>query len=146
MTNKIVSLLICNILITLSAIAGNNCNHKKLRIPLLSVCVYLDIPKHVHVQSEQYEEGTICFISFPHGERLILSEGSLMSLPQDSYEGNVRSDNNKKIKEGKYDNVFWRVDIYKHTFGRLRIYYDNVSSKEKSKFDKILDEIKIRKI
>ena len=143
---RITIFMIFVILITLSAIAGNNCNHKKLRIPLLSVCIYLDVPQQVHVQSEQYEEGTISFISFPHGEILILSEGSLMSLPQDSYEGNVKSDNNKKIREGKSGNVFWRVDIYKHTSGRLRIYYDNVSSKEKSKFDKILDDIKIRKI
>jgi hypothetical protein len=48
--------------------------------------------------------------------------------------------NQRKISVGFENNKFWRKDVYG---GGVRIYYDNVSSKNKSIYDKVLDEIKI---
>lgn len=102
----------------------------------------MKVPIPYHFQKDNYEEGVIYFYSFVDSAYIIVFQGSMMEFPIDKYsEQKIKMKNQKKISVGVENNKFWRKDIFEEG---IRIYYDNVSEKNKKIYDKILDGIKIR--
>lgn len=107
---------------------------------LLSKDVEMQLPVPFYFQKDNYEEGVIFFYSFVDSAFIIVFQGAMLELPIDRYKPQkTEIKNQRKISTGFENNKFWRKDIYKG----VRIYYDNVSSKNKNLYDKVLDEIKI---
>lgn len=101
----------------------------------------LKMPHPFHMQKDNYEEGIIYFYSFVDSAYIIVFEGALMEFPIDKYQIQYKQTTDQRvISIGIENNKFWRKDV----LSGIRIYYDNVSSKNKKKYDKVLDEIKIR--
>lgn len=107
---------------------------------LLSKKFELKLPVPFHSQKDNYEEGVIYLYSFVDSAYIIVFQGSMVEFPIDKYQTQkTEIKNQRKISVGVENNKFWRKDVLEG----IRIYYDNVSSKNKEIYDKILDEIKI---
>ena len=116
--------------------------YKTERKGLISVEYEIKLPQPFHVQHECTGEAIIYSYSFPDTVYLIIIEGGLTKFGIDYYEvENMKSTNTKIISTGVHNGRFWRRDQYK---GTLTIYYDWVQKKNKKKYDKILDNIKIK--
>ena len=99
------------------------------------------MPHPKNKKKDNYEEGIIYFYSFVDSAYIIVFEGALMEFPIDKYQIQYKQTTDQRvISIGIENNKFWRKDV----LSGIRIYYDNVSSKNKKKYDKVLDEIKIR--
>ena len=109
-------------------------------LTLLSKRVKVQLPVHFHFQKDKFEEGIIYSYSFPDSAYIIIFQGAMMEFPIDKYLANKTETNKqKKIYTGIKNNKCCRKDV----LGNIRIYYDNVSTKSKAVYDKILDEIQI---
>jgi len=107
---------------------------------LLSKNFELKLPVPFHSQKDNYEEGVVFFYSFADNAYIVVIQGSMVEFPIDKYQTQKTEIKNKrKISVGVENNKFWRKDV----LDGIRIYYDNVSAKNKEIYDKILDEIKI---
>lgn len=101
------------------------------------------LPKTFHAQKEKYEEGVIYIYSFADSAYIIIFQGTLMEFPMDKYVPlKDKKTTKRRIIVGKENNKHWRKDV----IGNIRIYYDNVTIMNKSKYDNILNNIKIRPI
>lgn len=113
------------------------------RQKLLSKEIEMQLPTPFHTQKENYEEGVIYFYSFIDSAYIIVFQGSMMEFSIDKYQAQkIEVKNQKKISVGIENNKFWRKDV----FEGIRIYYDNVSKRNKGIYDKVLDEIKVRSL
>ena len=139
---KIIFFTFFFVLLSCSSIEKEIIPFKLERQKLLSREFEMIVPIPYHFQKDNYEEGVIYFYSFVDSAYIIVFQGSMMEFPIDKYsEQKIKMKNQKKISVGVENNKFWRKDIFEEG---IRIYYDNVSEKNKKIYDKILDGIKIR--
>lgn len=123
-----------------STIRQEKVSFRSERQKLLSRGFELKLPVPFHLQKENYEEGVVYFYSFNDSAYIVVFEGAMMEFPMDKYPADKQEIKNERITSvGRQNNKFWRKDV----MGGVRIYYDNVSSKNKNIYDKALDEIKI---
>ena len=138
--HKIAFLPLGIVLFICSTIRDENVAFQLERQKLLSKEFEMKVPVPFHIQKDNYEEGVIYFYSFVDSVYIIVFQGSMVEFSIDKYESQkTEIKNQKKISVGFENNKFWRKDI----FEGVRIYYDNVSAKNKKIYDKVLDEIKI---
>lgn len=138
--HKIVILILGFVLFACSTLKKENVTFKLEHLQLLSKEVEMQLPVPFYIQKDNYEEGVIYFYSFVDSAFIIIFQGAMLELPIDRYKPQkTKIKNQIKISTGFENNKFWRKDIYEG----VRIYYDNVSSKNKNLYDKVLDEIKI---
>lgn len=138
--NKIVFPLFGLVLFACSTIRRENLSFNTESQRLLSKKFEIKLPIPFHIQRDNYEEGVIYFYSFVDSAYIIVSQGSMVEFPIDKYKPQkTEIKNQKKISVGFENNKFWRKD----TFEGVRIYYDNVSTKNRAIYDKVLDGVKI---
>ena len=127
-------------LLSCSVIRKENISFKMESQYLLSKRFEIQLPEPFHVQKDKYEEGVIYFYSFANNSYIIIFEGSMMEFSIDKYPSQKKEiRERRKIFTGTTNGRFWRKDILDDG---IRIYYDNVSLKDKRIFDKIIDNIK----
>lgn len=113
------------------------------RQKLLSKEFKMQLPVPFHVQKDNYEEGVIYFYNFIDSAYIIVFQGSMMEFPIDKYKAQKEYVKNQRIiSVGVENNRFWRKDIFKG----VRIYYGNVTDKNKGIYNKVLDDIKIKSL
>lgn len=123
-----------------STIKRENVSFKLERQKLLSKEIEMQLPVPFRIQKDNYEEGVIYFYSFVDSAYIIVFQGAMVEFSIDRYQVQTTEvKNQRKISIGIENNKFWRKDV----LDGIRIYYDNVSAKNKGIYDKILDEIKI---
>lgn len=107
---------------------------------LISKEFEMKLPVPFYVQKENYDEGIIYYYNFVDSAYIIVNQGSMLEFPIDKYNPQkTEIKDQRKISVGFENDKFWRKDIFKG----VRIYYDNVSAKNKNIYDEILDKIKI---
>lgn len=107
---------------------------------LLSKRFEIKSPEPFHARKTKYKDGVIHFYSFANDTYIIIFEGANMDFTVDYYppkKQEIRE--GRKIFTGKNNGMFWRKDILDDG---IRIYYNNVSRKDKRMFDEIIDSIK----
>lgn len=108
---------------------------------LLSKEFKIKLPVPYHTQKDNFDQSVIYYYSFVDSAYIIVVQGSLVEFPIDNYNPQkTEIKKRRKISVGFENDKFWRKDIFED----VRIYYDNVSEKNKKIYDKILDEIIIR--
>lgn len=110
---------------------------------LLSKTFKITLHTPFYFQKDNYEEGVVYFYGFSDGAYIIIHEGAMMEFPMDKYEPIEISKKRKKIiATGVKDGKWWRKDKYRD----VRIYYANVTADNQKKYNKILNNIKIKPI
>ncbi|OFY13445.1 MAG: hypothetical protein A2X11_12090 [Bacteroidetes bacterium GWE2_42_24] len=138
--NKIAFLMFGLFIFACSTLKKENVTVKLECQQLLSKKVEMRLPVPFRVQKDNYEEGVIYFYSFVDSAYIIVLQGTMMELLVDKYNPQkIEMRNKRKISVGFENNKFWRKDV----FEGVRIYYDNVSLKNKRLYDEVLDKIKI---
>lgn len=141
--HKIIIIVFVFALLGCSIIKKENISFKLEHQKLLSKEFEMQLPTPFHIQKDNYEEGVIYFYSFVDSVYIVVFQGSLMEFPIDKYHPQkTEVKNQRKISVGVENNKFWRKDV----LDGVRIYYDNVSKRNKRIYDKVLDEIKIRSL
>jgi len=126
--------------LTCSTIKKENVSFKLERQKLLSKEIEMQLPVPFHIQKDNYEEGIIYFYTFVDSAYIIVFQGAMVEFSVDKRQAQkTEVKKSKTITVGVENNKFWRKDVF---YG-VRIYYDNVSAKNKSIYDRILDDIKI---
>lgn len=140
---KIAFLLFGLVLFACSTMKQEKVTFQSERQKLLSKEFELKLPVPFHTQKDNYEEGVVYFYSFVDSAYIIVFQGSMMEFPIDKYQvQKTETKNQRVISVGIENKRFWRKDV----LHGIRIYYDNVSSKNKGIYDKVLDEIKISQL
>ncbi|MCL1867703.1 MAG: hypothetical protein FWF72_01975 [Paludibacter sp.] len=138
--HKIIILILSFVIFACSTIKRENVSFKLERQKLLSKEIEMQLPVPFRIQKDNYEEGVIYFYSFVDSAYIIVFQGAMVEFSIDRYQVQTTEvKNQRKISIGIENNKFWRKDV----LDGIRIYYDNVSAKNKGIYDKILDEIKI---
>jgi hypothetical protein len=141
--HKITFLLVGLVLFGCSTTRKDNITFKLERQKLLSKEFEIKLPVPFHTQKDNYEEGVIYFYSFVDSAYIVVLQGSMVEFTMDKYKvQKTEIQNQKKISVGFENDKFWREDV----FEGVRIYYDNVTTKNKKVYDKILDEVKINSL
>lgn len=110
--------------------------------------VLIKVPQDFSMLESPYEEGKYIHFFSPSGSSVFLFIGGLVRLPLVAREKAVirRIEKNRKTftEFGTRDSIFFRETVFRKT--KIRAGYDNVQFGEVSKFDKIVNSIKIRKL
>ena len=114
---------------------------KQVSQNLLSKTVEMKLPMPFRTQHEQMDDGVFYVYSFVDSTYIIVFEGAMMYFDIDNYNPEkVYYINERKVSVGVNNNKYWRRDV----IGRVRIYYNNVSSDKKTLYDNILDSIIVK--
>ena len=110
---------------------------------LLSKIFIAQLPTPSYSHKDNYEEGVVYVYGFSDGAYIIIHEGAMMEFPMDKYEPiEIHKKRKKIIATGVKDGKWWRKDKYRD----VRIYYANVTADNQKKYNKILNNIKIKPI
>lgn len=116
---------------------------KRECIDLLTRRIILNIPTPAHSEKENYEEGVIYTYIFKDGGCIIIHEGALMQFDMDSFKpSEVIHKQKYSIYGGKENGKFWK----KYVCGGVRLYYYNVNTEDKIKYEKVIRTMKILNI
>lgn len=139
MMKKIISIL----LLLTSCSSLNKIAHPPLKkecINLLSVRIMVDIPRPINFNIRKYEEGIIYTFIFSDGGCVFFHEGALMQFEMDTYKpAKIIHAKKYTMYSGKEHNKLWK----KYVSGDVRIYYYNVDSKYKKRYDNIFATLRI---
>lgn len=117
-------------------------------ISLLSCSVLLTLPTPYKIQKENLEEGVFYYIllvdeTLPRDSSYILvADVSMTRFPMDTWEpDSVTQKEDCVVKMGQHNGKYWRKDKR----DRINIYYDKVSPENRDKYNRILDELSVKK-
>lgn len=140
---KICSIIFIHVLLCCSTIKKEEVPTKLEQQYLLSKIFIAQLPTPSYSHKDNYEEGVVYVYGFSDGAYIIIHEGAMMEFPMDKYEPiEIFKKRKKIIATGVKDGKWWRKDKYRD----VRIYYANVTADNQKKYNKILNNIKIKPI
>lgn len=114
------------------------CPFDTINLSTVKVAIKLPVPRKITKNSFEHNGFLLTYI-YEDGWVLFL-EGGLTELWIDAYSSSeIEEKSDVKISRGKFDGNNWRRDYYKE----CRIYYDRVLPKDKLKYEKFLNSVKI---
>jgi len=119
---------------------NNNLRVQNDTIKLNTVVVIAKLPVPQKIKKDFFEHNDILITYIYEDGWILFFEGGMTELWIDNYmPSNEETRTDFKSYSGMFDNKYWRRDYYQ----KCKIYYDEVLPKTKSKYDGILNNIKI---